>query len=574
MVFIALTVWLAAFGNGIADSLPSPEPAGGATAKEPVEAERQMVVAANPLAAQAGLEILRAGGSAVDAAVTAQLVLNLVEPQSSGIGGGGFLLHYDAAEAILAAYDGRETAPAAATADMFLDADGKPLEFFDAVVGGLSVGTPGVLRLLEAAHRAHGRLPWARLFEPAIALAEQGFAVSPRLHALLAADEHLPHSPTARGYFYGADGAPLPAGAVLRNPAFAETLRAIAAGGADAFYGGPIAADIAAAVQTALPRPGRLTLDDLAAYRAKERAPVCLAISIRRICGMPPPSSGGIAVLQILGLLDRIESSIAEKGDSLLHFILEASRLAFADRDRYIADPDFVDVPLAELLSDGYLRRRASLITPDRSLGKATPGELEQKAGWALPVPQFEPVSTSHISIVDAAGNAVSFTSSIENAFGARLMVRGFLLNNQLTDFAFQPQRDGRPVANRVEPGKRPRSSMAPAMVFEEDGRLGLVVGSPGGSSIIGYVVKTLLAVLLLEDDPQAAVDSPNFVNRNGATELEAGRGLEDVGNDLVARGHEVKYVEMTSGLHAILVTPDGLQGGADSRREGVAAGD
>ncbi|MGH6961792.1 MAG: gamma-glutamyltransferase [Dongiaceae bacterium] len=569
-----LAGWIGTAIGAAADSLPNPEPSGGEGRKQSVAAQRQTVVAAHPLAAQAGLEILRAGGAAIDAAVAVQLVLNLVEPQSSGIGG-GFLLHYDAADAALSAYDGRETAPAAATPDMFLGADGKPLEFYDAIVGGLSVGTPGVLRLLEAAHRAHGRLPWARLFEPAILLAGRGFAVSPRLHALLAADEYLPHSPTAKTNFYSADGAPLAVGAILRNPAFADTLRIIAAGGADAFYGGPIAADIAAAVQTAAPRAGRLTVEDLAAYRAKERAPVCSPYRTWRVCGMPPPSSGAIAVLQILGLLDSFDpAALTESPVAAIHLIAEASRLAFADRDRYLADPDFVDVPVAALLSADYLQRRERLISPDRSLGKATPGELTQKAGWALPAPQFEPASTSHISIVDADSNAVGFTSSVENAFGSRVRVRGFLLNNQLTDFAFQPERDGRLVANRVEPGKRPRSSMAPTMVFDSGGRLLLVVGSPGGSSIIGYVVKTLVGVLDAGLDPQVAIDRPNFVNRNGATELESDRGMESIGAALTALGHEVKYVEMTSGLHAILVTPSGLRSGADSRRDGVAAGD
>jgi len=531
-----------------------------------------MVATANPHATRAGLDILRAGGSAVDAAIAAQLVLNLVEPQSSGIGGGAFMLHYDAASGRLDAYDGRETAPASATPEMFLDDAGQPMDFWDAVIGGRSVGVPGLLRMLALAHRQHGRLPWARLFAPAIALSEEGFAVSPRLHHLIAEDEDLKDFPEARRYFFDAEGRPLAVGAKLRNPAFAATLRRIAEGGADAFYQGAIAAEIAATVQTAPRHPTDMTLADLAGYRAKARPPVCAPYRRWTVCGMPPPTSGGVAVLEILGLLERFDlSALAPESAEAVHLIAEASRLAFADRNRYLADSDFVEVPVARLLDRGYLARRSRLIAPDKSLGVATPGLPTQNG--AMPR-QPQPPRTTHLVVVDAAGNAVSMTSSIESAFGSHLMAGGFLLNNELTDFSFEPLVDGRAVANRVAPGKRPRSSMSPTMVFDADGKLVLAIGSPGGSRIIGYVVKTIIAVLDWGLDVQAAIALPNFVNRNGPTDLEADTPLTALAPALAARGEAVRIVPMVSGLHGIAVTPGGLEGGADPRREGVALGD
>lgn len=544
-------------------------------ARSPVHAVRQMVVAANPLAAQVGLDVLRKGGNGIDAAVAVQMVLTLVEPQSSGIGGGGFLLYFDGKSQSLTAYDGRETAPAAATPGMFLHPDGTPMDFDEAVVGGLSVGVPGAVRMLELVHRQHGRLPWSQLFEPAIRLAEDGFAISPRLHEELADDEHLKRLPAAAAYFYQADGTAKAAGTVLRNPALAETLRAIAKEGADAFYRGRIADDIVATVRTSPLHPTPMTQADLAGYEAKAREPVCAPYRAWRVCSMAPPSSGGIAVLQMLRLLERFDlKAMAPESVPALHLIAEAGRLAFADRDRYVADPDRISVPTEQLLGETYLRGRSQLIQPDRDLGKATAGELKQQSGWAVPVPQVEPISTSQISIVDSGGNAVSFTTTIEGPFGSRLFVDGFLLNNELTDFSFRPERDGQPVANRVEPGKRPRSSMAPTMVFDKSGKLVLVVGSPGGASIIPFVAKTLIAALDWGLDPQAAADLPNFGNRNGATELEKGTPLEALAPQLQAMGHEVKLTDMTSGVAIIAVTPQGLVGGADRRREGVAVGD
>jgi len=548
--------------------------AGGAARAASAEAlaKRHMVAAANPLAVDAGLEMLRAGGSAADAAIATQLVLGLVEPQSSGIGGGAFLLYYDAGTANLEAYDGRETAPALATPDMFLRADGTPQDFFEAVVGGLSVGVPGVPRLLEEVHRRHGRLPWARLFEPAIRLADAGFAISPRLAALIAEDDYLATFPETAAYFFHPKGTPKAAGEILKNPAYAATLRGLAAVGADAFYEGPIAADIVATVRGAERNPGRLSRHDLSDYQAKLRVPLCLPYRAFQICGMPPPTSGGIAVLQILGILENFAlPEEAPLSEDAVHLITEASRLAFADRNAYVADADFVEVPVARLLDPTYLRKRAALVGRDRSLGVAAPGEIKQKAATVL---QFEPPSTSHFSIVDGFGNAVSMTSSVENTFGSRMMVRGFLLNNQLTDFSFEPMAKDQPVANRVEAGKRPRSSMSPTLVFDAAGGLVAAVGSPGGSRIPGYTVKALIAMLDWNLDPQAAVALPNFVNRNGATDLEAGTPLRALAPALEQRGQEVKIRELVSGLHAVRVMPEGLLGGADPRREGVALGD
>ncbi len=540
-------------------------------------AARQMVVAAHPLAAAAGLEMLRDGGSAIDAAIAVQMVLTLVEPQSSGIGGGGFLLHYDPENGRIESYDGRETAPASARADMFLDAEGKPLEFYDAVVGGLSVGVPGTLRMLELAHRDHGRLPWARLFAPAIRLAEEGFPVSPRLAGEIADDPYLAKMPAARGYFYDAAGQPLAAGTRLRNQALADALKAIAAGGADAFYAGTIARDIAAAVAGAAPRPGGMTVADLAGYRAIKRPVLCGDYRRYRICGMGPPSSGGIAVLQIMGMLQHFRlAELPAQAPGAIHVVAEASRLAFADRDRYVADDDFANVPLRGLLDAGYLRARAGLIRPDQAMQSAAPGKPgDASVLGAAEAPQPEPVSTSHMVVADAAGDVVTFTSSIENQFGARLMVDGFLLNNQLTDFAFRPVVDGRAVANRAEPGKRPRSSMAPTLVFDRhSGEPVYALGSPGGPNIIGYVVQALVGLLDWDLSPAQAVAAAHYLNRNGATVLEADAGLEETGRKLEQLGHDIDYRELNSGLNIIAFKDRQLIGASDPRREGIALGD
>jgi gamma-glutamyltranspeptidase/glutathione hydrolase len=584
------------FGVGIAVALlaacaaaperPSqPEPSSAFRAGvRTVTAQRQMAASANPLATQAGLEALRAGGSAVDAAITIQLVLALVEPQSSGLGGGAFLMHWDGRQVV--AFDGRETAPMAVDERLFLTADGKPMAFYEAVVGGRAVGTPGAVRLLEAAHRQYGRLPWARLFESAVRLSENGFPMSPRLHAQLAAEKYLKGDRAAAAYFYNVDGTPKAIGTMVRNPELAATLRAVAGGGADAFYAGPIAADVVQSVRLH-PNAGLLSLSDFAAYRVKQREAVCSDYKAWRVCGMPPPSSGGIAVAQMLGIFTHRNIAVFPPDDApqleprteAVHLFSEAGRLAFADRNLYVADSDFVAVNVAGLLDPTYLKQRAQLIGP-RSMGIAQPGVPPGTAAAFAPDPAPLKAATSHISVVDASGNAVSMTTTIEDAFGARLMVRGFLLNNQLTDFSFAPEVDGKPVANRVQPGKRPRSSMAPTLVFDRaSGALVAIVGSPGGSQIIGYVAKTLVGVLDWNLDIQQAIALPNFGSRNGPTEVEKGRISANVVEGLKARGHDVREIDMASGLQGIVRVrlPDGRlgwAGGADPRREGVALGD
>ncbi|NUH66511.1 gamma-glutamyltransferase [Sulfitobacter sp. S0837] len=541
-------------------------------AGRPVKAQKWMVAAANPHAVQAGADVLARGGTAADALVAVQAMLGLVEPQSSGLGGGAFLVWYDAATGKVTTLDGRETAPLAATPRLFQDADGEPLKFFDAVVGGLSVGTPGTPALMAEVHARWGNQDWQSLLTPAAELAEAGFPVSPRLAELVAGDvERLSRAADTAAYFLP-EGAPIAAAAVLRNPAYANTLRAFAKEGAAAFYGGEIGKQIVAAVQGAS-QPGVLSEMDLAIYRVKERAPVCAPYRGHEVCGMGPPSSGAVAVGQILGMLERFDLAAGPQDAEVLRLIGDASRLAFADRGRYLADSDFVPVPVKGLLDRAYLKSRSDLLTGDDALPEVAPGApaFDHALNWADDQ-SIELPSTSHVSIVDPMGNVASMTTTIENGFGSRVMAAGFLLNNELTDFSFRSHVDGVPVANRVEPGKRPRSSMAPTIVLK-DGAPVLAVGSPGGSRIIGYVAGAIIAHLDWGMDVQQAVAAPHAVNRFGTFDLEEGSAIEPMAGPLQELGFETNLRALTSGLHMVAIG-ENLSGGADPRREGIALGD
>ncbi|MFN3208679.1 MAG: gamma-glutamyltransferase [Roseovarius sp.] len=543
-------------------------------AGRPVEAREWMVAAANPLAVEAGARVLQEGGSAADALVAVQLVLGLVEPQSSGLGGGAFLVWYDAARGELTTLDGREAAPLEATPTLFQNAQGEPLSFYDAVVGGRSVGVPGTPALLAAAHEKWGRLEWPRLFPEAIALAEDGFEVSPRLASMVAGDAlRLFRFDATRDYFFPG-GQWIEQGALLKNPAYAETLRRFANEGAAPFYTGDIAADIVATVTGAEGNPGVMGPVDLAIYRVKEREAVCAPYRGHDICGMGPPSSGALTVGQILGLLSPFDlAKLGPESAEAWRLIGDASRLAFADRGRYMADSDHVPVPVEGLLDEGYLRDRSDLLRGETALTEVEAGAPDYDHALNLADDDsIEFPSTSHISVVDADGNVASMTTTIENGFGSRLMVRGFLLNNELTDFSFASHADGRPIANSVAPGKRPRSSMAPTIVMK-DGAPVLAVGSPGGSQIIGYVAKTIIAHLDWGMNVQEAIDLPHLVNRFGTFEIEAGTTATDLQPALEAMGFEVSSQFMVSGLHAISIG-NGLRGGADPRREGIALGE
>jgi gamma-glutamyltranspeptidase/glutathione hydrolase len=577
---------------------PQPEGTSGTTDKPGWATQTYAVAAANPLATDAGFQVLKAGGSAVDSAIAVQMVLALVEPQSSGIGGGAFLLHFDGRTT--QAFDGRETAPAGASSTLFMGSDGKPMPFYDAVVGGRAVGVPGVVRMLAVAHKQHGRLPWAQLFAPAITLANQGFRVSPRMATLLEQEKHLPKDPVAAAYFYDATGKPWPAGHVLRNPELAQVLQRIASEGPDALMQGEVARAIAEKVQRHPTNPGTLSMQDLAAYTPVVREALCFDYTAEstargyRICGMPPPSSGALAVGQILGILKNTGAAQLPLQSGLpspdwLHLYTEASRLAFADRAQYVADPAFVQAPggdWSSMLAPGYLAGRATLIdggVGGKSMKTATPGKPGGVALSHAPMPDQAEYGTSHISIADAYGNAVAMTTTIEDGWGARQMVNrgvglagGFLLNNELTDFSFSPVgADGKPIANRVEPGKRPRSSMAPTLVFDRPGgQLRMSGGSPGGALIIHFTAKTLYGVLNWGLNTQEAINLPNFGSLNGPTLLEQKRFGRSTVDALKARGHEVAEVPMPSGLQALQRTPSGFFGGADPRREGIVLGD
>lgn len=542
--------------------------------RAPVQAKEWMVVAAHPLASKAGARVLREGGTAADAMIAVQLVLGLVEPQSSGLGGGAFLVWYDAASGELTTLDARETAPVSATPLLFLNDEGQPLEFMQAVVGGRSVGVPGTPMLLAEAHARWGRLDWPDLFTEARQHAKEGFEVSPRMSASIAANaDTLDRYPATRDYFFP-EGRILKAGALLKNPAYAQTLDIFASDGPEPFYTGEIARQVTRAVQAAEDNLGALSAMDMALYSVKERAAVCAPYRTLEVCGMGPPSSGAIAVGQILGTLEGYDLAALGPADAEARRLIgDATRLAFADRGRYVADSDYVPVPVDGLLAPAYLRTRAELLDRSDALPEVEAGapEFDHALLWgdddAIDLP-----STSHISIVDSYGNALSMTTTIENAFGSNIMAAGFLLNNELTDFSFASHEGGRPVANRVEPGKRPRSSMAPTIVMK-DGAPVLVLGSPGGSQIISYVANALIGYVDWRMDVQQMVAMPHLTNRFGTYELEEGTQAEALADPLRDMGFEVDLRGLNSGLHAIAIG-DGLQGGADPRREGLAIGE
>lgn len=568
-----------------------PEMDTGYTPKPGWETSEFAVAAANPIATDAGYQIIQNGGNAVDAAVAVQMVLTLVEPQSSGIGGGAFLLNWDGADVTV--YNGRETVPSAADEELFIDDDGEVLSFTDAVHSGLSVGVPGTVAMLEHAHEQQGELPWAELFTPAITLAEEGLEISPRLHGILDRDENLRNDDIAANLYYDEDGDAHPIGYKLQNPALAQIFREISERGSSAFYHGDVAESIVERV-TSHERPGRMTMEDIANYpqRDFEVDAICTPWRDYDICGMPPPSSGHLAIMQMLGIMEETDTPEEAFQDSIpsadwLHQYMEAAKLSFADRNQYVADPDYVDPPgdsWKSMLDPGYLSQRAALIEEEamEEADYGTPGAVSQVFGSQPKQPEQ---GTSHISIVDRDGNAVSMTTTIEQGFGSRIMSDGgtgleggFHLNNELTDLSRTPEdEEGRPIANRVESGKQPRSSMSPTLIFEQDtGDFVAAVGSPGGAGIIHYTAKAIIGLLDWDLDAQEAIDVPNFANYNNpAVLLESDMFPDEIKESLEARGHEVQERNMTSGLQAIQRLQDGtLYGGADPRREGIVKGE
>jgi gamma-glutamyltranspeptidase/glutathione hydrolase len=548
-----------------------------ATAQSPSNfAAHAMVAAANPLAAEAGLEMLKAHGSAVDAAIATQLVLNLVEPESSGIGGGAFMLVYDSKARNTTSFDGREVAPQSATPGMFLDANGNPRAHFDPIPGGLSVGIPGVVGMLELAHQKYGKLPWARLFEPAIRIAENGFPIGPKLARTIAGAARMKNMPDIARMFFHPDGSPMKEGELLRNPELAQTFRAIAQGGAKAFYTGPIAQAVVNAVQHAPGKnQGGMTLADLAGFKARELPAVCGDYRIWHLCSMGPPSSGGVAIVQILGMLQRFPASDLKPNSlSETHLFTQASRLAYADRAKYLGDASVVAVPIVGLLNKDYIASRAALIDPAHDMGTAQAGNPAEKHAEYAPQISPENYGTSHMTIVDDSGEVIAMTTSVETTFGAEIMAGGFILNNTLTDFSFQPVRDGQPVANAPAPGKRPLSAMSPTIVFDRAGNFVLGIGSPGGPSIIEYVTQSLVAILDGGLSPQEAISLPRHLNTNSATTLEPSPWAQQMAPQLTAMGHTVRTAGGEgSGLHVIEKVPGGYLGGADPRRDGVVVG-
>lgn len=574
LLALALTAPVAA-AQRTPDSPETATPASSHPSRKFATSQRAMVSTASPLASQAALDMLKQGGSATDAAIAAQLVLGLVEPQSSGLGGGAFIVHWDQAAQHLATYDGRETAPASAKPDRFVRS-GKPMPFNTAVQSGLSIGVPGVVRLMHETHKKHGKLPWRELFKPAIRLARDGFQVSTRLNYLLRWVGPTVFDDNARRYFFPS-GRARAAGTTLANPEYAATLERLADGGADAFYAGPIAEAVVAAAARAPNFPGDLTLADLAAYAIKQREPVCFPYRGYKVCGMGPPSSGGMAIAQTLKLLEPFDIGRGPKQamrGQALHLIAEAEKLAYADRARYLADPAFVSVPTG-LLDDAYLAERRRLIDPKRAMAAPKPGEPPGLARRAFGIDAtLERAGTSHLSIVDQDGNAVAMTTTIEGAFGSGVFAAGFLLNNELTDFSFAPaDAAGTAVANRVEGGKRPRSSMSPTIVFAPDGSVFAALGSPGGNRIIFYVVKSLIALIDWDYDAYAAAALVNFGGSDAKFEIETSFGATGPVLSLIGYGHNVDFGLLNSGTHIVARRNGRLEGGADPRREGSALG-
>ena len=571
-----MTIVVAVAAPSWAHAQAQPEIHTGFQKKEAVRAKSFMISAANPHASRAGYAILERGGSAADAAIAAALMLTLVEPQASGIGGGGYMLHWSQTKKALDAYDAAVLAPGAVKPDHFLDSDGDPVKRRTAGFGGRTVGVPGQLRLFAEIHAKHGKLPWKELFQPTIDLAEKGFAASPRLHKQTHGKRKKFTDPTATSYFLDADGEAWPVGHMLVNKPLADTLRQVAERGVDAFYTGPIAQDIANAVTNASEYPSPMTAEEIAAYRIKRHAPVCTTYRQHRVCGVGPSTTGGLTVAMTLRLLEPFDmAGLGATSPEAVHLFLEASKLAYADRSQYIGDPDFVPVPVAGLLDRAYLAERAKKIDPTESMGRPQPGLPPMRKAWnhgADDTP--ESPSTTHLTAIDKDGNAVSFTTTIGRGFGAGIMTRGFLLNDQLLAFSFRPTKNGDPVANAPAGGKRPRSSMSPTIVFRPDGRVRLVVGSPGGTRIIGYVAKTIVAVLDWRMDIQSAIALPHFAARTRRAELEKDTLASRFLDALEDKDHSVKIRHLTSGLHGIEILPDGtLVGGADPRREGIALG-
>lgn len=577
---ITIGAGLNAFAQQVTDQV-APEVSSGQVQKTMATAKNWMVVAANPYATNAGHQIIKTGGNAVDAMVAIQLVLGLVEPQSSGIGGGAFALFWDNQGKQLLTFDGRETAPSIVDGNLFLGKDKKTMRFFQAVVGGRSVGVPGTIKLLETMHKQFGKLPWKQVVQPAIDLAKKGFIVSPRLNKLIRASaQSLYQDPMARGYFFSEEGVPIYAGTRLKNLPYAKILQAIALQGSKAFYNGDNAKAIVQAVRNHPTNPGFISLKDLARYKVNQRKPVCIPYRGYKVCGMGPPSSGGLTIGQILKMVEPYDlAKLGPNHTQSWQIIGDASSLAFADRGRYMADSDFVAMPKG-LLNENYLRERSNLIDPKhRPFGKALrkgeirPGDppFDHASNWADSA-DLELPSTSHFSIVDQQGNVLSMTTTIENGFGSRTMVNGYLLNNELTDFSFLPTINGKPVANSVQGGKRPRSSMAPTIIFK-DNRPWAALGSPGGSRIIGYVAKTIIALIDWSMNIQAAVELPHRVNRFGTFDIEKGPGANLFANLLQNLGYKTKIRELNSGLHGIVMENGYYYGGVDPRREGLALG-